>query len=148
MANHYQNIVVAVDGSKQAELAFRKSIEVALRNADSTLHIIHVIDTSFATTVDMLYDNMIELVRQLGEVLLDNYKTQAIEAGVKNVKTILTKGVPKIVLSKNLSDFVQPDLIICGATGLNAVERLFIGSSTEAITRHAKCDVLVVHMPE
>ena len=148
MANHYQNIVVAVDGSKQAELAFRKAIDVALRNVDSTLHIIHVIDTSFATTVDMLYDNMIELVRQHGEVLLENYKTQANEAGVTNVNTILTKGVPKIVLSKNLSDLVQADLIICGATGLNAVERLFIGSSTEAITRHAKCDVLVVRPPE
>jgi lipoprotein signal peptidase len=40
------------------------------------------------------------------------------------------------------------DLIICGATGLNAVERFFIGSSAEAITRHAKCDVLVVRTPE
>ena len=148
MANHYQNIVVAVDGSKQAELAFRKSIDVALRNTDSTLHIIHVIDTSFATTVDMLYDNMVELVREHSQVLLDTYKTQANEAGVKNVNTILTKGVPKIVLSKNLSDLVQADLIVCGATGLNAVERLFIGSSTEAITRHAKCDVLVVRTPE
>ena len=148
MANHYQNIVVAVDGSKEAELAFRKSIDVALRNVDSTLHIIHVIDTSFSTTVDMLYDNMVELVRKHSEVLLENYKTQANEAGVANVNTILTKGVPKIVLSKNLSDLVQADLIICGATGLNAVERLFIGSSAEAITRHAKCDVLVVRTAE
>ncbi len=133
---------------KQAELAFRKSIDVALRNTDSTLHIIHVIDTSFATTVDMLYDNMVELVREHSQVLLDTYKTQANEAGVKNVNTILTKGVPKIVLSKHLSDLVQADLIICGSTGLNAVEPLFIGSSTEAITRHAKCDVLVVRTPE
>ena len=148
MANHYQNIVVAVDGSKEAELAFRKSIDVALRNVDSTLHIIHVIDTSFATTVDMLYDNMTELVRKHSEVLLDNYKTQANEAGITNVNTILTKGVPKIVLSRKLSDLVQVDLIICGATGLNEIERLFIGSSAEAITRHAKCDVLVVRTPE
>ncbi len=32
MANHYKNIVVAVDGSKEAEYAFRKSIDVAKRN--------------------------------------------------------------------------------------------------------------------
>lgn len=148
MANHYQNIVVAVDGSKEAELAFRKSIDVALRNVDSTLHIIHVIDTSFSTSVDMLYDNMVELVRTHSEVLLDNYKTQANEAGVPNVKTVLTKGVPKMVLSKNLPALVQADLIICGATGLNAVERFFIGSTAETITRHAKCDVLIVRTPE
>ena len=94
MANHYQNIVVAVDGSKQAELAFRKSIDVAKRNTGSTLHIIHVIDTSVSTTFDMLYDNMVELVRKHGEVLLEGYKLQALEAGVENVNTIMTKGVP------------------------------------------------------
>ena len=148
MANHYQNIVVAVDGSKEAELAFRKSIDVALRNVGSTLHIIHVIDTSIVTSVDMLYENMIELVQKHGEVLLDNYKTQAHDAGVQNVNTVMTKGVPKTVLSKKLSDLVEVDLIICGASGLNAVERILIGSSTEAIVRHAKCDVLIVRTPE
>ncbi|EPC76844.1 Putative universal stress protein, partial [Lacticaseibacillus paracasei subsp. paracasei Lpp71] len=36
------------------------------------------------------------------------------------------------------------DLIMIGATGLNAVERLLIGSVTEYVTRNALCDVLVV----
>ena len=31
-----------------------------------------------------------------------------------------------------------------GATGLNAVERLFIGSVSESVIRNASCDVLVV----
>ena len=31
-----------------------------------------------------------------------------------------------------------------GATGLNAVERLFIGSVSEYVIRHAPCDVLIV----
>jgi nucleotide-binding universal stress UspA family protein len=31
-----------------------------------------------------------------------------------------------------------------GATGLNAVERLFIGSVSESVIRNATCDVLVV----
>lgn len=144
MANYYQNIVVAVDGSKEADLAFQKSIDVAKRNTGSTLHIIHVIDTGITTTIDMLYENMVELVRKHGEVLLDGYKEQASEAGVTNVNPILTRGVPKAVLSKKLSEIVKADLIICGATGLNTVEQIFIGSNTEAIVRHAKCDVLIV----
>ncbi|MBO8441671.1 MAG: universal stress protein, partial [Firmicutes bacterium] len=36
------------------------------------------------------------------------------------------------------------DLIMIGATGLNAVERILIGSVTEYVTRTAQCDVLVV----
>ena len=148
MANHYQNIVVAVDGSPEAELAFLKSIDVAKRNVGSTLHILHVIDTSIVTSVNMLYDNMVELVRKHGEVLLERYESLANEAGISNVNPIITKGVPKQVLSKKLSDIVKADLIICGATGLNAVEQIFIGSNTEAIVRHAKCDVLIVRTPE
>ncbi|ATP41307.1 universal stress protein UspA [Solibacillus sp. R5-41] len=148
MGNHYQNIVVAVDGSKEAELAFRKGIDVAIRNVGSTLHIVHVIDTSVSTSVEMLYENMIELVQKHGEVLLENYRTQATEAGVTNVKTIITNGVPKTILSKKLAELVPVDLIICGATGLNAAEQFFIGSNTEAIVRHSKCDVLVVRTPE
>lgn len=148
MSNHYQNIVVAVDGSKLSDYACKKAIDVAKRNEGSTLHIIHVIDTSVATSFDMLYDNMVELIRKHGEVLLDGYETQAKDAGVENVEKILTKGVPKQVLSKRLHELVQADLIICGATGVNAVEQIFLGSNTEAIVRHAKCDVLVVRTPE
>ena len=88
MANHYQNIVVAVDGSELGELAFQKSIDVAKRNIGSTLHIIHVIDTSFSSSFDMLYDNMVELVRKHGEVLLDRYELEAKEAGIVNVNKI------------------------------------------------------------
>ena len=147
MANHYQNIVVAVDGSELGELAFQKSIDVAKRNIGSTLHIIHVIDTSFSASFDMLYDNMVELVRKHGEVLLDRYELEAKEAGIVNVNKILTKGTPKNVLSKKLSEHAPADIIICGATGLNAMEQMFMGSSTEAIVRHAICDVLIVRTP-
>ncbi len=144
MATYYRNIVVAVDGSKEVEGAFRKSIDVALHNEGSTLHIIHVINHTFANSYEMLHDNMNELARKHGEVLLDGYELQAKEAGVKNVNKILTKGSPKTILSKNLDEIVVADLIICGATGLNAAEQFLIGSNTEAIVRHAMCDVLVV----
>ena len=148
VSNTYQNIVVAVDGSTLSNYAFKKAIDVAKRNVGATLHIIHVIDTSVATSFDMLYDNMVELIRQHGEVLLTGCETQAKDAGLESIKTILTKGVPKQVLSKKLDEHVQADLIVCGATGVNAVEQIFIGSNTDAIVRHAKCDVLVVRTPE
>ena len=45
MANQYKNMVVAVDGSKEAEYAFRKSIDVARRNVGATLNIVNIIDT-------------------------------------------------------------------------------------------------------
>ncbi|MDC9221352.1 universal stress protein, partial [Clostridioides difficile] len=44
MLQQYKHILVAIDGSYEAELAFRKAVEVALRN-NGQLHLIHVIDT-------------------------------------------------------------------------------------------------------
>ena len=44
MLQKYENILVAIDGSREAELAFEKGVNVALRNK-SRLTIAHVIDT-------------------------------------------------------------------------------------------------------
>ena len=52
------------------------------------------------------------------------------------------------MISKDLSKKLNADLIICGATGLNTVERILIGSVSENIVRTAECDVLVIRAPE
>ena len=48
------------------------------------------------------------------------------------------------MIAKELPESEKVDLIMLGATGLNAVERLFIGSVSEYVIRHAICDVLIV----
>ena len=50
----------------------------------------------------------------------------------------------KLNFQKNLPKKHNVDLIVCGATGLNVVERFLIGSVSEAIVRHARCDVVIV----
>jgi len=47
-------------------------------------------------------------------------------------------------IAKDVANKFEADLIICGATGLNAVERFLIGSVSENIVRQSSCDVLVV----
>ena len=86
--------------------------------------------------------------QQRSEELLNGYKEQAEAEGVENVKVVIEYGSPKNIITKELANLVEADLIICGATGLNAVERFLIGSVSEAIVRSAKCDVLVIRTPE
>lgn len=53
-------------------------------------------------------------------------------------------GSPKRIISY---DFVKDhgnNLIVMGATGLNAVERMLMGSVTEYVNQHAMADVLIV----
>ncbi|MFP3917022.1 universal stress protein [Lysinibacillus telephonicus] len=144
----YKSIVVAVDGSKEAEYAFKKSIEIAKRNNDAKLNLVNVIDTRSFASIEAYDRSIAERAQKFSEELLDGYKKQAETAGVKNVNAIIEYGSPKTIITKELSKVVDADLIVCGATGLNAVERFLIGSVSEAIVRSSKCDVLVVRTPE
>ncbi|TLS37939.1 universal stress protein [Pseudalkalibacillus caeni] len=142
MAIRYQNILVAVDGSESAEKAFQNAIEIAKRD-EAKLSIAHVIDTRNFSTFE-LYDLASQRAEDFAKSLLNEYKEKAELAGVKNVETVVEYGSPKVKIAKTIAPEVNADLIVCGATGLNAVERLLIGSVSEHIARYAKCDVLVV----
>ncbi|MBB5148072.1 MULTISPECIES: universal stress protein [Ureibacillus] len=144
----YKSIVVAVDGSKEAEYAFKKATEIAKQNEDAKLNLVNVIDTRSFAAIEAYDRSIAEKAQAFSEELLEGYKKKAEEAGVKNVNVIIEYGSPKTIITKELSKLVDADLIVCGATGLNAVERFLIGSVSEAIVRSAKCDVLVVRTPE
>jgi nucleotide-binding universal stress UspA family protein len=145
LANHYKCILVAVDGSKSAEYAFRKSLDVAKRNKGSILNIVNVIDTRAIYAYER---STIERVQQESEELLNGYKAQAESEGIENVKVLIEYGSPKSIITKEIASLVEADLILCGATGLNEIERFIMGSVSEAIVRTAKCDVLVIRTPE
>ncbi|MFJ8063360.1 universal stress protein [Psychrobacillus sp. NPDC096426] len=147
MTLKYKQILVAVDGSKEAEYAFKKSASIAARN-NATLNLVNIIDTRSFAAIEAYDRSIAERAQAFAEDLLDKYKTEANAVGVQNVNIIVDYGSPKTMISKDLAKKVEADLIICGATGLNAMERFLIGSVSEYIVRSATCDVLVVRTEE
>lgn len=143
----YHQILVAVDGSKESEWAFKKSVGIAARN-NATLNLVNIIDTRSYAAVEAYDRSIAERAQTFAVDLLGDYKVKAEAAGVANVNVIVDYGSPKTMISRDLSKKIEADLIVCGATGLNAVERFLIGSVSENIVRSAKCDVLVVRTPE
>ncbi|MEQ6377803.1 universal stress protein [Bacillaceae bacterium S4-13-56] len=139
----YNNIIVAVDGSKASEKAFDKAIYIAKRN-HARLIISHVIDTRAFATVEAYDRTLAERAVTHADELLQEYKNQALNQGIEQVDTDIEYGSPKIKIAKEVAPKFEADLIICGATGLNAMERFFIGSVSEHVTRYAACDVLIV----
>lgn len=139
--------MVAVDGSHEAELAFEKGVNVALRN-NSRLTIAHVIDTRALQSVSTFDAEVYEELQADAKKLMDEYAQKAKETGVTDVVTIVEMGNPKTLLATDIPDEQKVDLIMVGATGLNAFERLLVGSSSEYILRHAKVDLLVVRDKE
>ncbi|MED4203072.1 universal stress protein [Neobacillus mesonae] len=143
MGLKYQNILVAIDGSKEADRAFKKGIEIAKRN-NAKLLLVHVVDTRSFALIEA-YDTVIgDRAEKLAKEMLENYKQLAEEAGLSNVHYEIDFGSPKVKIPRDLTKKHSIDLILCGATGLNVVERIFIGSVSEHIVRYAPCDVLVI----
>ncbi|WP_161877724.1 universal stress protein [Alkalibacterium sp. MB6] len=143
MLQEYTRILVAVDGSEQAKKAFTKAIEVAKRN-NAVLVLAHIIDTrayqSFSTFDGTIADN----ARVEAKNTLQDYKAHAEKEGVQEVKVVLEYGSPKVMIAKQIPEAEQIDLIMLGATGLNAVERIFVGSVSEYVIRQARCDVMII----
>lgn len=77
--------------------------------------------------------------------LLTECKTYAESVQFSSIETFVSYGSAKELLCKELPKKYEVDLIMVGQSGLNAVERFVMGNVTGYITRHAPCDVLVVH---
>ena len=84
----YENIMVAVDGSREAELAFEKGVNVALRNA-SRLTIAHVIDTRALQSVSTFDAEVYEDLQEEAQKLMTEYKEKAQKAVVKYVDIVI-----------------------------------------------------------
>ncbi|WP_106496901.1 universal stress protein [Lentibacillus sp. Marseille-P4043] len=139
----YKNIVVAVDGSKASEAAFNKSLDIAKRNK-ARLILTHIVDSRTFATAEAYDRTLAERSETYAKELLDGYMKKATLAGIDDIVRCVEYGSPKVKIAKDVANSFQADLIICGATGMNAVERFLIGSVSESITRYANCDVLVV----
>lgn len=139
----YKDIVVAVDGSDASEIAFKKSIDIAKRN-NARLILAHVVDSRTFATAEAYDRTLAERAEDYAKELVDGYTEKAKAAGVSDIIRCIEYGSPKVKIAKEIAPSFHADLIICGATGMSTVERFFIGSVSENITRYAKCDVLVV----
>lgn len=147
MAQTYKTILVAVDGSVGAELALQKAIHVAKRN-NACLIIAHVIDTRALHNVAAFDASVYETLEKEANELLAGYQREALSEGVADVRIVVEFGNPKVLLSHDIPEQTGADLMLLGATGLNAFERLLIGSSSEYIMRHANIDLLIVRKGE
>lgn len=139
----YKQILVAVDGSREAEGAFKKSVEIAKRN-NAALNLIHVVDLRSYSAMTKRMPDVDDRVFDEGKELLNRYKKEAQDAGLSDVNVFVASGSPNTVISRDYAKRLKADLIVCGAHGLNAVEKFLIGSVSQHIVRSSPCDVLVV----
>ena len=133
-------IVLATDGSREADLAASTAAELA-KSTDSELHVVHVgsvAPTFFAATEE----EPARMAREARKMLDD--QVGSIEATGANVAEAHLRfgGAAEEIVA--LAEDKGAGLIVMGSRGRGGIRRALMGSVSENVVRHAHCPVLVV----
>jgi nucleotide-binding universal stress UspA family protein len=141
-------ILLAADGSKEAELAASTTADLA-KSTGSELHVVTVaLEYPYVYAYyDVRHPAEVERHRQEARKILDQQLDRVIKGGENVAKAHLGMGVPEeeiVVLAEELG----ADLVVLGSKGLGGMRRVLLGSVSDSVVRHAHCPVLVVRDEE
>jgi nucleotide-binding universal stress UspA family protein len=144
-------ILLATDGSKEAQLAARTAADLA-NSTNSELHVVtvalgnpdpiyHIHEASLRYET---YEEALEAVTTEAQKVLDE-QVQKIEEARGTVKEAhLRIGERRDQAIVHLAEELGAGLIVLGSRGLGGVKRALIGSVSDSVVRHAHCPVMVV----
>jgi nucleotide-binding universal stress UspA family protein len=143
-------ILLATDGSEEAELAAMRAVDIA-EKTDSELHLVHVgvvplFLLSYPGTLGY-YGKLYEQIEEESRELLRELSWRVKVAGGTVAGTHLRMrevDLEIVALAKELG----ADLIVMGCRGRRGIRRAIEGSISDAVIRHAPCPVLVVRSHE
>jgi nucleotide-binding universal stress UspA family protein len=137
-------ILLATDGSAEAQLAARTAADLAQRT-DSDLHVLTVgagVPISATTSPAHFEDVLRENRRQAQEVLKQEAK-RIEESGATVNQTHLKEGRAEEEIVERAEE-LGAGLIVMGSRGHSRLRRALMGSVSDAVVRHAHCPVTIV----
>ena len=143
-------ILVATDGSREAELAFASAADLSQKTA-SELHVVYVghmppvfYESPGAWALDPeLQGRMGERAEEGARTKLEEEVQRVREAGGEVAEVHARLGRPDAEIV-GLADELGAGLIVLGSRGLGPLRRALMGSVSDSVVRHAHCPVLVV----
>ncbi len=135
-------ILLATDGSRDAELALRTAVDLA-NSTNSELHVVTV--SPGYPAYDVRNPAVVAELRQRAEDILED-QTEKIEqaggeAAQKHLRVSERHRADQIV---RVAQDIEAGLIVMGSRGLGGIRRALMGSVSDSVVRHAHCPVLVV----
>jgi nucleotide-binding universal stress UspA family protein len=140
-------VLLATDGSKDAELATTTALDLAI-STGSELHIVLVEEPTYAyvDASGYAYFPDEELEHELGQqarTRLDAEVQKVRSAGGAVAEAHLRVGAAGAEIV-DLAQDIGAGLIVMGSRGLGGIRRALMGSVSDTVVRHAHCPVLVV----
>ena len=156
MSTFPTKILLATDGSEDAQLAATTAVDVA-NSTDSELHVVHARlalpwTTGYysATEPPTTSIGSEEEARQRVLQWLDDQVGRIEAQGGSVTQAYLRLGRPDegaITVAEqivNLAEEIRAGLIVVGSRGRSGIRRALMGSVSDSVVHHAHCPVLVV----
>lgn len=142
MEEDFSHILVAVDDSADAQLAFRYAMNRAKKNK-LNMTIISILEKGDMNVYQALNKDFVHGRREDLEEHIQVYKKVALDFGVENVDTIVAEGVPGETIVKDIIPHIGADLLIVGSEDKKGIAKHF-GSQAAYMAKYAPISVLVV----
>lgn len=138
----YEKILVATDGSKNAEVAIEHAVHIA-QACSATLYAIYVADiNAYEPGLRSSGTSIHELLRKKGVEVVKKAELEA-ELHKVEVKTAILEGNPAEKIVEYAKD-KNIDLIVIGKLGRTGISRFMIGSVAEKVVRTSPMPVLTI----
>jgi nucleotide-binding universal stress UspA family protein len=142
MSNFPTTILLATDGSEEAEFAARTAIDLAGKTG-SELHVVHILVLPPENLHDPFGTAAREEFERRGRARLEELVGRTEDAGgaVGGAYFRVGNAAAEIVAQAEESG---AGLVVLGSRGLGAMRRSLMGSVSDSVVRHAPCPTLVV----
>ncbi len=143
------NILVCTDGSEESSKAVGRAAEISSAVEDAEVTLLHVhqpiqIPPPYGAgyTPVAVPAHINEKVRDAGKKILEE-AAKNLEENKVRYRTLLLEGHPASMILEQ-ADEEDCDLLVLGNKGRTGLQRVFMGSVSNAVVQEANCDVLVV----
>jgi nucleotide-binding universal stress UspA family protein len=141
-----RRILLATDGSEEAELATRVAVELA-NSTGSELHVVYVklllIIPPYPDVLDWRWREDLERAEREARELLNEQVKMVEDAGGTVAGAHLREELPAEEIVA-LAEELGADLIVVGRRDRGRIRRALAGGVSDWVVRHARCPVLMV----
>ena len=138
----FKHILVGVDDSDDARLAFQYAIATAIQR-HARLTIVSILESHELSVYEALDKDYIHGERSELDEHIKSYVKQARDAGVEQVDALVSEGKPGEVIVNDVIPHAQADVLIIGSIAKKGVKRRF-GSQAAYMAKYAPISVLVI----
>jgi len=137
----FEKILVAIDGSPASEKALTVAVDLAI-HYHSDLTAISVAEVpevvGMMDEVDEIRQNAEQHFRQIGEAAVEFARTRGVTIRSVVVRGHAADSIVKFAESENIN------LIVIGQHGHSRIARFFLGSTSDRVSEHCHCSVMIV----